>query len=79
MIDKEYLLQETIVLLSADIYQKLYGYHESFTDTAEKIISLAKKFEKELNWQEFDERDYIEELEKFEENVLNEYEKRMED
>lgn len=72
--NKTYLLQETIAQLSADLYQQIYDKKETWSDTCEKIISLAKKFEKELNWQEFDERDYIEELEKFEKKVLKELE-----
>lgn len=70
--DKEKLLQETIVLLSADLYKQVYdscGIYDCAVDT---IIDLAKKFEKELNWQDDDERDYIVELEKYESRVMNE-------
>ena len=72
--DKERLLQETIVLLSADIYQTIYDNSECWTDAVDEIIHYAKEFEKELDWQEYDERDYYEELEKFEKKVLESYE-----
>ena len=75
MIDKERLLQETIVLLSADLYQTVYDKSEGWGDAVDAIIFLAKRFEKELNWQEYDERDYINELEKFEKKIIEEYEK----
>lgn len=67
---KQYLLCETIALLSADLYQDIYEKKEHWGDAVEEIISLAEEFEKELDWQEYDERDYICELEKFEEKVL---------
>ena len=69
--NKEHLLKETIVLLAADIYQDIYDDSEGWGDAVERVISLAEQFEKELNWQENDERDYIIELEKFERKVLN--------
>ena len=67
---KEELLLETIVQLSADIYQKVYDHCECYTEASAEIIRLAREFEKELNWQEDDERDYIAELEKFENEYL---------
>lgn len=71
------LLLESLVLLSADLYQRIYEQEDcyTYTEAASQIIDLAKKFEKELNWQEDDERDYIEELEKFEKKVLEKLEK----
>lgn len=71
---KEYLLQETIVLLAADIYQTIYDSDDcgGWGDACGDIIGYAKRFENELNWQEDDERDYIQELEKFEEKILKE-------
>lgn len=68
---REDLLHETIAQLSADIYKDVYEHCESYTDTCETIVSLAKRFEKELNWQDNDERDYILELEKFERKYLD--------
>lgn len=70
--NKEQLKKETIVLLAADIYQDVYNYVGCWGDAVETIVSLAEEFEKELNWQEGDERDYIEELEKFEAKVIRE-------
>lgn len=71
---KERLLQETIVLLAADIYQTIYDSDscDGWGDACDDIIRYAKQFEDELDWQEDDERDYIEELEKFEEKILKE-------
>lgn len=70
--NREHLLKETIVLLAADIYQDIYDDSEGWGDAVERVITLAEQFEKELDWQEFDERDYIEELDKFERKVLDE-------
>lgn len=69
----ELLLQETICLLSADLYQKLYSPENGrgYQETARTIIDYANEFEKRLNWQgDSDTRDYIFELEKFEEEIL---------
>ena len=73
--DRQRLLKETIVLLSADLYQDIYNKTECWDDAVGEIIGLAEKFEQELNWQEDDERDYIIELEKFEKKVLEEIQK----
>lgn len=70
--NKEQLKKETIVLLAADIYQDVYDYVGCWGEAVETIVRLAEEFEKELNWQEGDERDYLEELEKFEEKVIRE-------
>lgn len=67
---KENLLLETIVQLSADIYKQVYDHCECYTEASAEIIRLARQFEKELNWKEDDERDYIIELEKFEDEYL---------
>jgi hypothetical protein len=71
---KERLLQETIVMLAADLYQTLYDREngDGWGDVCSTIIYLAKRFERELDWQEYDERDYIDELQKFEDKVLKE-------
>ncbi len=71
---KERLLQETIVMLAADLYQTLYDREDcgGWDDVCSTIIYLAKRFERELDWQENDERDYIDELQKFEDKVLKE-------
>jgi len=67
---RENLLLETIVQLSADIYRQVYDHYECYTSASSEIIRLARQFEKELNWQEDDERDYIIELDKFEREYL---------
>ena len=71
---KERLLQETIVLLAADIYDTIYDSDncDGWGDACEDIIRYAKQFEKELGWQEYDDRDYMDELRKFEDRVLKE-------
>ena len=68
------LLQESIVFLAVELYQKLYdGDIEGVSDDAfacaGEVIDLAKKFEEELNWQVDDERDYLDEIDKFVEKV----------
>ena len=69
--DNGYLLQETIALLSADIYNQVYAHCESYTEACSEIVRLAKQFEKELDWKDDDERDYVFELEKFENKYLS--------
>ena len=68
---RQYLLMETIAMLSADLFQEIYDKCETWSDTCEEIIKLAQQFEEELDWDaNCDEyRDYIEELEKFEQKV----------
>lgn len=60
---------ENAVLLAADMYKEIYDKSDGWGDTVEKITSFAVQFEEELNWQEDDERDYIEELMKFEDKI----------
>ena len=70
--DKDYKLQETLVLTSADIYQEVYNIIDWGYDVAvSEIIDQAKKFEDE--WEELskdDSNDYIKCLEAFEERYL---------
>ena len=68
------LRDETLVVMSADIFQEVYDMsseHDTHT-TADIVRTSALKFEKELDWQGAmeEERDYIEELEKFEKKEL---------
>lgn len=74
----DYKLQETLVLMSADIYQKVYDIIDWGYDVAvSNIIDQAKKFEKE--WEELskdDSNDYIYCLEAFEERYLASLRKR---
>lgn len=74
---KDRLLKETIVLLSADIYKTIYDRDDcdDYRQACDDIIHYAEQFEQELNWQEDDGRDYIVELEKFEQKVLDELNK----
>lgn len=73
-IDKERLLQETIALLSSDLYSTMYqsDHFGGWGDVCDAIIEYAKRFEKELDWQDDDERDYMSELEAFENKVMKE-------
>lgn len=75
---RDTLLKETIVLLAADLYKDIYDSHPcgGWGDACDDIIRYAKQFEKELDWQEDDDRDYIVELEKFEKKVLEELNKK---
>lgn len=83
--NKQHLLQETIVLLSADLFEFIYdNVCPHWGDVCDEIILLAERFEKELNWQEDDERDYIFLLEEFENNyrhnvMLNKFEDKYHD
>lgn len=74
-------LHETIAILSADMFESLYSPDDGmgYSETASEIISLAERFEKELDWQgpDVDQRDYILELEKFENKILKEREPYM--
>lgn len=74
---KDYLLKETIAILSADIFQELYNLDDypSWSDVSQKIIELAEQFEKQLDWKDDDRRDYIQELDKFEKEVLEDIKK----
>ena len=75
------LLGETIAMLSADMYQTLYDMSDGgYTEVASEIRDAALEFEKELKWDNLnDSRDYIEELEKFEQKKLEEWKKQYED
>ena len=67
---------ETCIMLAADLFKKLYDIMGecNYQEMVGKIRELAKKFEQELDWQgDSDDRDYLEELEKFEERILAEY------
>ena len=67
-------LAETFIMLAADIYEKVYNMSEiyDYTTAARLVQEAAIRFEHELDWQggETEERDYIIELEKFEEREL---------
>jgi hypothetical protein len=72
------LLNETIAILSADIYQTVYNLDldcgGNYQTTAQRIVELAKQFEKQLQWKDDDDRDYLDELERFEKMVTDELE-----
>lgn len=76
MKNQDRLLLETVAILSADIFVNIYSNDDehggNYQTTAQRVIELAKQFEKELNWQPDDTRDYLEELEKFENKILAE-------
>lgn len=68
--DKNMLLMESVVFLAVEIYKDLYdadieGVSDDANTCAAEVIGLAKQFEKELDWQENDERDYFKELDKY--------------
>lgn len=76
MKNQDRLLLETVAILSADIFVNIYSNSDehggSYQSAAQRVIELAIQFEKELNWQPDDERDYLEELEMFENKILAE-------
>ena len=81
-LDNLHLRDETLILMSADLYQKIYNMSDDYMDynRAARIVRvLADQFEKELDWQgdENEDRDYILELEKFEEKAFKELERKI--
>jgi hypothetical protein len=81
-LDSLHLRDETLIMMSADLYQKIYNMSDDNMDynRAARIVRiLAGQFEKELDWQggENENRDYILELEKFEEKALKELERKI--
>lgn len=72
-----YLLGETMVMMGADLFQELYNMSDELdsTTTATLIRDAAIDFEFQLDWKEDDERDYLVELEKFEQKKLEEWRK----
>ena len=74
--DDFYLLGETMVMMGADLFQELYNMSDEldYNATAAEIRDAAIEFEERLNWnKENDDRDYIVELEKFEQQKLKEW------
>lgn len=71
------LLGETMVTMGGDLFQTLYDMSDEmdYTMTACLIRDAAIEFEQELNWKGdgTDDRDYLIELEKFEERKLEEW------
>jgi hypothetical protein len=81
-LDNLHLRDETLILMSADLYQKIYNMSDDYMDynrVARIVRVLADQFEKELDWQgdENEDRDYILELEKFEEKALKDLERKI--
>lgn len=71
--DKAYKLAETYILLAADIYQNIYNMSKvaGYDVAVELVHNAALRFEHELDWQGgSEERDYILEMEQFEEKEL---------
>ena len=72
-----YLLGETMVMMGADLFQELYDMSDEldYTSTAAEIRDAAIEFEEQLNWKTdgSDDRDYIMELEKFEQRKLEQW------
>ena len=79
---EQHLRDETLILLSADIYQQVYNMSDDSMDynrAARIVRELADQFEQELDWQgsENEDRDYILELEAFEEKALKQLEREV--
>ena len=66
-----------MVMMGADLFQELYDMSDEmdYTMTACLIRDAAMEFEQELNWKGdgTDDRDYLIELEKFEQKKLEEW------
>ena len=77
--DDFYLLGETMVMMGADLFQELYNMSDEldYNATAAEIRDAAIEFEEQLNWKTdgSDDRDYLVELEKFEQKKLEEWRK----
>ena len=73
------LLGETMVMMGADLFQELYNMSDEldYNATAAEIRDAAIEFEEQLNWKSdgSDDRDYLVELDKFEEKKLEEWRK----
>ncbi len=69
------LREESLIMLSADLYKTIYKRCGNYGDTCNELSRIASEFERDLNWQEDDQRDYIEELEKFEKEYLSSLDK----
>ena len=68
-----YLMDETMILMADDIYKEVYSFdYMDYNSAAAIVRDLAYKFERELDWKgnDAEERDYIVELEKFEEREM---------
>lgn len=80
-LNKRYLRDETLILMSADIYQKIYDMSDDYMDysRAARIVRiLADEFEKKLDWENTkDQLDYIYEMEDFEEEALKRLEREI--
>jgi len=81
-LDSLHLRDETLILMSADLYQKIYNMSDDYMDynrVVRIVRVLADQFEKELDWQgeENEDRDYILELEKFEEKAFKDLERKV--
>ena len=61
-------------MLAADLFETIYESEDcgTWTDACDTIIELAEQFEKELDWKEDEDRDYLDELQKFEDRILKE-------
>ena len=77
-VNGNYKFLESLVLLTGDLYQKVYDKSEAYDVAVSRMIEYAVRFEEELDWKENDERNYLFELEKFEQKVLEELEDELE-
>jgi len=80
--NKADLQVETYILMAGDLFEKIYNLSDDYMDyqrVVRIIRKLAEEFENELNWEgdEKETRDYITELEKFEEKALKMLEKEI--
>ena len=67
---------ESAILLSVSLYKKIYDIMGDcdYQEAVRKVRDLSLQFEKELNWQgAYDDRDYLDEMGKFEDRILAEY------
>lgn len=69
-----YKQMENLGFLAADMFEDLYNSLDiPCVEVIALLIHKAVKFEEELDWKDDDERDYIDELEKFETKIREEY------
>lgn len=65
------LFCETVAMLSADLYENINERLPDSSAVCEEIVTLAQKFETSLDWEHTCyEKDYLEELDKFEKAYL---------
>lgn len=66
-LEEQMMVENAMIVMSGDMFQKIYDKLGEWTATADEIRYMAREFVSELKWKgEEDERDWIIELQRFE-------------